>query len=118
MHFDAGSEQRTEEAEPLEMVEVQVRQQDVNLVDRVAIDCDAECAYPGSGVENERGAAIQPDFDAGRVAAVAERLGTGSRQRTATTPHPRLHHGSSGGVRTSQKTVSTPCMSSTAPKSG
>jgi hypothetical protein len=97
---------------------MQVGQQDVELLDRGPVDCDAERADPGSGVEDERVSTIQSDFDTGGVAAVAERFGAGGGKRSAAAPHPGLHQISPLGVRASQKTVRTPCISSAAPKSG
>jgi len=57
------------------MVHVKVRQQDVEFVDRLVIDRDAERAHAGTGVEHERRPAVEAHFDAGRVAAVAHGLG-------------------------------------------
>jgi hypothetical protein len=54
VHIGPGSEQRTKEAQPLEMVHVKVPQEDVQLVDRIVIDRDAERAHAGTGVEHER----------------------------------------------------------------
>jgi hypothetical protein len=40
------------------MVHVKVRQQDVEFVDRLVIDRDAERAHAGTGVEHERRPAV------------------------------------------------------------
>src|SRR6266545_8391311 len=48
VHVDAASKQRAEEAESLEMVEMQMRQHDVDLVDRVSLDRDTKCTHASS----------------------------------------------------------------------
>ena len=80
-------EQRPEEAETLQVVEVKVRQQDVDLASVGAVDRDAERAHAGAGVEDELVTALQLDLHAARVPAVAHRVGPGRRERTTTTPH-------------------------------
>ena len=112
MDVDAGPEQGPEEPEALQVIEVQVGQQDVELVDGLVLHRHAEGPQAGAGVEHEDGTVGEAYLHTRRVAAVAHGVWAGRRQRAACPPDARLHQ------LVSQKTVTTPCMSSEAPKSG
>ena len=105
----AGLEQRPEEAEALQVVEVKVRQQDVDLA---SVGRGSSRRREGACRCRRRGRAgarspARPD--AARVAAVAHRVGPGRRERTTTTPHACAHQRSPLRSSSGQNTVTTPC---------
>ena len=118
MDVEAGREQRAEEAEPLQVVHVQVREHDVELDRQVVLHRDAERPHTGARVEHQRVPALEPDLDTRRVAAVLHRVGAGRRDRTATAPHAGEHQPWSSAAATSQNTATTPCISPVAPSNG
>ena len=77
MDVEAGLEQRPEEPEPLQVVEVKVREQDVQLDRRVLLHRDAERPHAGPGVEDECMTARESHLDARGVAAVLHGVGAG-----------------------------------------
>jgi hypothetical protein len=93
VQLDVRIPERREEPDPLHVIEVQVRQEEVDLLDRlgggqvgggpspvrcglVAGDVTSERADPGSRVEDDQRPVLQADLDAGRVAAVPNRVRT------------------------------------------
>ena len=117
MHLESGIEQRAEEPEALQVIEMQVRQHDVQLA-IVTVDVHTERTHPGARVEHEPVAAVEHHLDAARVAAVADGVGAGCRQTAATAPDLRPHDGAPSWLFSCQNTVTTPCSSSAAPTSG
>src|SRR2546423_9622573 len=93
---------------------MQVGQQDVQLATRLAHQLHAERPHPRSGMQHEGLTALEMHRDARRVAAVADGVGAWCCKRTSATPHPRVHQCPSAG----QNTVTTPCISCAAAKSG
>src|SRR5204863_9872488 len=79
-----SAEAGREEHEALDMVQMEVRQQDVHV--RRAGQVEAQRADPGAGVEDDVLAARQGDLHAGGIAAVAIHLGPGRRDRSASSP--------------------------------
>ena len=79
VHLESGIEQRAEEPEALQVIEVQVRQHDVQLA-IVAVHAHTERTHPGARVEHDPVAAVEPHLDAARVAAVAHGVGARCRQ--------------------------------------
>src|SRR4051812_4398162 len=84
-----------EEHEALDVVQVQVRQEDVQRLLTGAVEREPEAADSGAGVEDERGAVVERDLHARRVAAVVGRLGTGGGDRATRTPDRQLQEPSS-----------------------
>ena len=109
------------------MVEVQVREDDVELGRAASLHLDTERPHAGAGVEHERVAVAELDLDARRVAAVAHRVRPGRRERAPATPHaspsclsalprrrPRLRACSSARPNSGKAVASISCrMSST-----
>ncbi len=112
MDLGVGSEERPEEAEALQVIEMEVREQDVSPRDALVGHDDAQGAHPGAGIEDDGVTVLASHLDTGRVAAVADVLRPRRGERAATPPHPHLHD------LASQNTVSTPCMSSAFPNRG
>ena len=79
-------EERPEEAKPLEVIEVQVREEHVELASTALEELDAELSDPGAGVEHEDGPVGQRDLDARGVAAEFDRLRARCRHRAAAAP--------------------------------
>src|SRR5205085_3728978 len=79
-----------EEDQPLDVVEVQVREQDVETCRLVAAG-EAEAADPGPGVEGEQRSVGEGDLDAGGVAPVADRLRARRGHRAAGSPELQVH---------------------------
>jgi hypothetical protein len=91
IHGDALVPERGEKAKTLDVVEVQVRQEEIDMP-RAAVDqVVAESPDTGSSVENEGGSVVERDFDAGRVPAVADGLSSGAWHRATATPDPHAH---------------------------
>jgi hypothetical protein len=61
---------RSEEPEPLNVIQVQMRKQDVDAMER-ARKGESEPADPGSRIEDQDGPVSPDDFDTGGVPAVA-----------------------------------------------
>src|SRR3954449_7254963 len=95
--------------EPLDVVEVEVGEEDVEAARLVGLG-EAETADPGAGVECEERAVGEGDADAGGVAAVADRFRTGGRDRAARPPELDLHAGAAPlpPVSEGQKTAIAP----------
>ena len=74
-----GIEERPEEPETLQVVEVEMAEQDVQLVALSHFHRNAERPYPGSCIEDQDLSAGQPHFDTRRVAAVFEGIRAGRR---------------------------------------
>ena len=100
------------------MIEVQVGEQDVQLGRPLGLHGHAEGSQTGSRVEDERVTARQADLDARRVAAVTDRVGARGGHRPATAPDAGAHQTPSRSPATSQKTATTPCISSSVAKRG
>ena len=118
MDLGAGDEERTEEPEPLQMIEMQMGEEDVQLARGLGAHGDAQRAQSGAGVEDERVPALEPDLQARGVAAVADRLGAWRGQRTTASPDVCLHQAFSPVGATSQNTDTTPCISFVVPNNG
>ena len=86
VHRHVRVPERREEAKALEVVEVQVRQEEVDPPRAAPDEVEPERADAGARVEHERRLAVEHHLDAGRVAAVRERVRPGRRQRAAATP--------------------------------
>src|SRR5687768_15950049 len=82
-------EDGAEEGETLDVVPVRVCQEDVAL-DRRAVGAlderPAQLPQAGSGIEDDEPPFRRPDFDAGRVAAIAHGLRSGARDRSTSAP--------------------------------
>jgi hypothetical protein len=102
VHLDSLFVERTEESEPLEMIEVQMGEQDVDPPKRTR-QRPREAAHPRPGVEDEDGALGADDLDARGVSPVTSRLRPWRCQRAARAPErdPR-------GYFTSQKRAIPP----------
>ena len=118
VHVGSGPEQRLEEAQPLQVVQVQMREEDVDLGPRGRRERGAERAHAGAGIEHEDMPALEAHLDARGVPAVANRGLAGRGERAATAPDPGEHQPEPSGVAASQNTATTPCNSSCAPNSG
>ena len=90
-HRRGGVEERLEEAEPLDVVEMQVRQEEVEVLDAVGDDRLAQRAGARAGVQHHRPAGRRAHVDARRVAPVAHRGGARCRERAPAAPDRRLH---------------------------
>ena len=99
--------ERCEEPQPLDVVHVEMGEQHVDAVLRVARSGSsaAPAADAGAGVEHEHRLIVRPHLDAGGVAAVARGLGAGRRDRAARPPDRDPHHDG-----TSQKIATAPTM--------
>ena len=87
---DVLAEQRPEEPQPLQVVEVQVGEEEVDRRDLLVGHDHAEGSDPGAGVEHHHGAIRAAHLHARGVPAVAEVLGARRRERPPTSPDPRL----------------------------
>src|SRR5467141_2455553 len=99
------------------MVEVQVREEDVQLDGRILLHRHAEGPHARAGVEHECMSTRQANLYARGVPAVFDRVGPGHRDGAPTSPDPRAHQASRSSDATSQNTVTTPCISRAAPNS-
>ena len=79
-------EQRREEHQPLDVVEVQVGEQDVDAACSTG-EPEPEIADARAGVEHEEPPVRERDLEAGGVAAVAIRRGARGGHRAACAPH-------------------------------
>ena len=119
VHLEIGSEQRTEEPEPLQVVHVQMGQEDVQHREAVVgVHRRPERPHARPGVEHERLTAFETHFEARRVAAVANRVGARRGDRAAAAPDARQHQMAPSAGATSQNTDTTPWRSSAAANSG
>src|SRR5437899_12258284 len=100
------------------MVEMKVREEDVQLDGRILLHRNAEGPHARAGVEHERVAARQANLDTRSVPAVFDGVGPRHRDGAPTSPHPGAHQASRSSDATSQNTVTTPCISRAAPNSG
>ena len=100
------------------MVEMKVREEDVQLDRRILLHRHAEWPHARAGVEHERVPTRQANLYTRRVAAVFDGAGPRYRDGAPTSPHPRAHQASRSPDATSQNTVTTPCISRAAPNSG
>ena len=99
------------------MVEVKVRQHDVQAGRHVVLHRDAERPHAGARVEHDRVPAREPHFHARGVAAVAHGVGPRRGDRAAAAPHADAHQAfpsSSIG----QNTATAPCITPVAPSNG
>jgi len=83
---------RREEPEPLDVVEVQMRQEDVHVLRQTAVEVPAELPDPRARVEDEQGVVVGPQRHAGRVPAVAHRGRPGRGHGAAAAPDPERQH--------------------------
>src|SRR5262245_63740806 len=102
MYFDVRIEERREEAEPLDVVHVKMGQEQVDTADR-GRERATERTDAGARVQDDHGAVVTAHLDAGRVAAVARRVRSGRRERSAHAPQRDLH-----GRAASQKIATAP----------
>ena len=84
----AGSERGEEERETLDVVRVRVGEQQMEPHRSFAREREPELPRAGAAVEHEERAVVGRDLDAGRVTAVAKRLGAGGGDRAARSPEP------------------------------
>src|ERR1700722_7901040 len=105
-------EERAEETEALQVVEMEVAEQNVDPGGAVATHSDAERTHARTCVEHQRFAPVSTHLHAGGVAAVSKCVGPGRGQRAAAAPHADSHSFAR------QNTARTPCISPTWPKSG
>ena len=90
MDFQSFSEEWSEEAKPLDVVEVEMREEDVDRCARRA-EGFAKPTNPASRVEDEDAAVVCAELDTGGVPTVADRLGPGAREGPACPPQRDLH---------------------------
>jgi len=84
--------QRREERQAQHVIPVGVGEQQVHRRRATALEQRvAERAHAGAGVEDQRRVVGKSHFDARRVAAVADRVGTGFRNRPARAPEANAH---------------------------
>ena len=88
---DAVIPERREEAEALEVVEVQVGQEEVDRAVCRVEEVEAKRADTGAGIQDERRVVVEQHLDAGRVAAVRHGVGAGGRNRASTAPDLQAH---------------------------
>ncbi len=88
--LDLGIEQRREEEQPLDVVEVQVGEQYVQSP-ATAEQVDAKPADAAPRVENQLTAIVPGDLDAGGVPTERRGLRAGRRNRAAHAPRPNPH---------------------------
>lgn len=105
-------EEWSEEAEALNVVEVEMAEQHVDPLDASLGNGHTERAHASAGVEHQDVSARALHLDTRRVAAVPDGLGSRCPQRAAASSHPDFHDSAS------QNTVSTPCMSPRWPNRG
>ena len=98
--------------EPLEVVEVQVREQDVQLGRGGRVHRDAERAHAGPGVEHERVTALRAAPRRTTCCRRSEPSPRRARRPTPATPDPGPHQAAPLGGGLSQNTTITPCISS------
>ena len=110
MDFQSFSEEWSEEAKPLDVVEVEMREEDVDRCARRA-EGFAKPTNPASRVEDEDAAVVCAELYTGGVPAVAHRFGPGAREGTACPPQRDLHG-------TGQNRVIAPSKRSPCPRSG
>src|SRR6185312_5233761 len=90
-HAVSFGEKRREKRQADDMVEVAMREEDVDVADFLILDQRiAERAEPGAGVEDEDVLAAA-DFDARRVAAIADCLRSRAGDASAHAPEPNPH---------------------------
>src|SRR5436309_2476407 len=80
-----GPKERGKEAETLDMVHVEMRQEDVHALDG-RVNGGPEPADAGSGVEPKDGAVGADDLDRGGVAPIPRRFRAGAGERPASPP--------------------------------
>ena len=109
-------EQRPEKPKPLQVVEVEVRQQQVDSGGRVRRQLRPQGPDAGPGIENDHGAVVEADLDARGVAAVAHGEGAWAWDRAPRAPelHPQAHlvsldtrHDSTSGLRLERRAVTS-----------
>ncbi len=93
MNLDVRFIERLEEPEPLDMIHVQMREQQVDPPCRSAGE-RAEAADPGTRVEHKQAAVVIAHLHARGVTAVARRFSPGAGQRAARAPDRDLHYSS------------------------
>src|SRR6202012_1420014 len=85
-----GAEERGEEGEALDVVEVKVGEEEVDA-GRLGREREAEAADAGAGVEDDERAVGEGDADAGGVPAVGDRLRAGGGDRSPRAPEVAPH---------------------------
>jgi hypothetical protein len=78
--------QGCEEAQPLDVIEVQMSEKEVNRFRPVRSQLESQRVNPGSGIEDEQGIVAESNFNAGCISPIADRSRTWSRERSAATP--------------------------------
>ena len=94
----------SEESHPLDVIEVEMGEKDVDAGRMVALQRHPEVADAGPGVDHQHASIRGPDLQAGRVAAVTNRLGARRGQRPAAPPDLRLHARSARPARRAPRT--------------
>ena len=64
MNLDVGIEERPEESQALQVVEMEVAEEDVQLSARRRLQLDAQGPYPGTRVEHKDLSAAKPHLNA------------------------------------------------------
>src|SRR5207248_10133668 len=105
--------ERCEEAETLEVVEVEMRQADVHVPGPPSLQVEAERPDPGAGVEDEGRVLPERDLDAGGVAAVGDGVRPRCRHGAAAAPD-----GDANAAYSRQKIATMPTNSSACANSG
>ena len=85
MDLRAVLEERREEPEPLDVIQVEMREEHVDAADLVAHG-RAQRPDARPGIQHDQVIVGRAHFDAGRVPAVADRRRPGGRQRPARAP--------------------------------
>ena len=110
----AGPPERCEEAEPLDMIEMEVSETDVEHAVLPFEKPLSELADPGARVEDQSRAVGELELDAGRVAAVSDGRRPRRGERSTRSPDADDH----GAAGSSQKIDMTPTTSSGCERSG
>ena len=84
-HGAVGAEQRREERQPADMIEMRMGEEDVEIVGTSLRQIEPQSANAGAGVEDQTLVAAR-DLETRRVAAVADIVRAGTRDRSTRAP--------------------------------
>jgi hypothetical protein len=118
VNVEVGIEERLEEPEALQVVEMEMAEQNMELWAHGSLHRDAEWTNSSARIEHEDVSARESHFNAGRIATVPDRIRTGRGDRAAASPHASLHQASLASSATCQNTDTTPCISASVPNNG
>jgi hypothetical protein len=91
MHIDVASPKRREKCETLDVIQMKMRQDDVEFPNAFPL---ADCAQTSDSrprIENNERPVGRADLNAGRIASVADCVRSGTCNRPATAPDSRVH---------------------------